>query len=94
MSSGNLDEIQKAAMAYRVKMEKAVFIDEGHIIIKVELDGGQLHEYDIEVTRCDTPEKILAWCEHLTEKTWMNLPLMRRFIYVAHDANGLTMKHV
>lgn len=50
--------------------------------ILIERPNG-LSPYDIELDRCDTPEKILAWVDHLTEKTWMTNDMFSEFIGVA-----------
>lgn len=96
MNKGNLDEIREMARLHRERMDKAVFIDKGHIVIRMNIgaDGDQIHEYDIELSRCDSPEKILSWVEHLLEKTWMEPDVLGKFIQVALSEHGLELPHI
>lgn len=65
---------------------KQVYVVDGHVVINVE------YEYNIELSRCDTAEKLLHWIWHLTEKTWMNTVVMRRFIEVVCRENKIEME--
>ena len=47
--------------------------------------------YEIPISDCSTPTQILERAEHLCEKTWMSVPLLRRFIHVATDAAGIDL---
>lgn len=43
-----------------------------------------LHDhYDIAWDRIDTPEKILVWVLHLSEKTWVTSDVLQRFVGAA-----------
>jgi hypothetical protein len=66
-------------------LQKQVSVADGHIVINVS------YEYNIELSRCNTPEKLLHWVWHLTEKTWMTNDVMRRFIEVACRENSIKM---
>lgn len=68
-------------------LQKQVFLADGHIVINVS------YEYNIELSRCNTPEKLLHWVWHLTEKTWMTNDVMRRFIEVACRENNIEMEN-
>jgi hypothetical protein len=39
--------------------------------------------YCIDKSQIDTPEKIIRWVVHLSEKNWMTSELIREFILVA-----------
>jgi len=66
----------------RDPLQGVVTVKEGHIVINVS------YEYNIELARVRTAAHILAWVQHLGEKTWMTIPVLRRFIYVAcREAN-------
>ncbi|MEM1145199.1 MAG: hypothetical protein AAGI88_21685 [Pseudomonadota bacterium] len=67
------------------RLEKQVYIADDHIVINVS------YEYNIALSRCDTPEKLLHWVWHLTEKSWMTNEVMRRFIDVACRENKIEM---
>jgi hypothetical protein len=40
-------------------------------------------EYNIELSRCDSYEKIIWWISHLSEKTWITVPMIEQFILLA-----------
>lgn len=79
----NMEDLLNEIRSRRADLEKMVYVEEGHVVINVH------YEYNIACDRCDTPEKILAWCVHLCEKTWMTPEVIRRFVQVAYNANGL-----
>lgn len=66
-------------------LSKAVYVSDGCITINVE------YEYEIELSRCDSLEKILSWVAHLCEKTWMNTEILERFIQIAAQTHGLEL---
>ena len=70
------------------KLAKQVYVSEGFLTIDVE------YEYNIEIARCNTPEKILAWVLHLSEKTWMTVEIMERFVQTALREAGLAIPSV
>ena len=63
---------------------------------QVKIDGNDIlisicsgEPYLIALARCDTHDKILSWVQQLTEKTWMTLPALNRFIQIAQSHYGL-----
>lgn len=80
----NLHEL---ALAEEERLRKQVYVEDDHIVINV------VTEYNVAKTRCDTPEKLLHWVWHLTEKTWMTNEIMRRFIEIACRENGIEMQN-
>ncbi len=77
----NLNEIKKQ----EEKLQKQVYVKDDNIVINVE------YEYNISKSSCDTPEKLLHWIWHLTEKTWMTNEVMRRFIEIACKEYSIKM---
>jgi hypothetical protein len=73
----DMEEIWDKMKSDDETLDKQVYVEEGHIVINVE------YEYNIELGRCDTYEKILAWVMHLSVKTWMTQKITRRFVNVA-----------
>ncbi len=67
------------------ELRKLCTLEDGHILLN--------HFYNIDLDRCDTHEKILAWIYHLGEKTWVTPDMLRRFIAIACDANNLEINH-
>ena len=41
--------------------------------------------YNIERSRCNTPEKIIAWAEHLSPKCWVDKQALVTFVLLAFD---------
>ncbi|MET3817291.1 hypothetical protein [Pantoea sp. UYEF8] len=61
-----------------------------HIIIKDPEPQGW--DYDVAISDCNTPEKILSWVMHLSEKTWVTKDIIRQFIRVSAQASGLKIE--
>lgn len=47
------------------------------------------YEYAIESTRCASPQAVIHWVMHLSEKTWVTTRHLRQFIQCAYAANNL-----
>src|SRR5206468_3710987 len=45
--------------------------------------------YEVTFTRCDTPEKILSWVAHLSEKSWMTAETLGEFVIEASGRVGV-----
>jgi hypothetical protein len=56
------------------ELKDKVYVEGGRIIMNVT------SEYDIDLNRCDTHEKILAWVVHLSEKAWITQEVLIKFI--------------
>ncbi len=82
MSNIDVDKIIKEYEA----LNKLIYFEDGFIVFSI------VQDYEININRCDTKEKILEWVLHLTQKPWMNKELLNRFIHVAYSANGFTRK--
>ncbi|PHM22987.1 hypothetical protein [Xenorhabdus ehlersii] len=67
---------------YLEQLDKLVRVDETHIILNTD-PGGTNNEYEILLQECGTPEQILWWTFHLTEKNWVTTDMLRRFIRLA-----------
>lgn len=80
-------DMMDAARKQRELMAKRVVVDEEGYII---LDGW----YEVEMSRCDTHEKILGWVLHLSEKDWADRAFLRHFVAVALSEAGLGHPHV
>ena len=65
------------------KMTEQCYIKDGFIVFNVD------YEYNINLSRCDTPAKILGWVQHLCEKTWITRELIERFISLATRHNKI-----
>ncbi|MCF8051575.1 MAG: hypothetical protein K9L59_10085 [Desulfobacterales bacterium] len=61
---------------------------------KVRIEGGSIvmtvrPRYEIDLSRCNTKEKILEWVAHLSRKTWVDRAVTSRFIELACGYHGL-----
>lgn len=65
------------------ELQKIIYVEGDTITINAA------YEYHIPVGRCCTHEKILSWVLHLSEKEWMDLELMERFVNVALSVNNM-----
>lgn len=57
----------------------------------IQIKDGAAAPYIIELFRCNTEEKILAWVLHLTEKTWVTCDIINEFIQLASERNNVTI---
>lgn len=64
-------------------LARMVSVKDGHIVIDVEF------EYNIELSRASSYADIVAWVQHLAEKTWMPAAVLGRFVSVACHEAGL-----
>lgn len=86
-----LAEIHQIAKEHRAKMEKLVFVDDGHIVIDLnELCGAPI-TYDIPLKQCETAEEILGWVWQLSEKTWLTTEVLRRFVAISTQHAGVNI---
>lgn len=70
----SLKELFSAGEKREKELEKIVFLRKGYIVLNIK------YEYEIQLSRCDTVAKILDWCLHLTQKTWMTTEYLHRFL--------------
>ena len=49
--------------------------------------------YHVSYNRCDTPSKILGWCDHLKRKTWFDTYLLDSFIQLAFERIGVRKEY-
>ena len=58
------------------------FNDEcGCFFIEICPGGG----YEISLSRCNTPEKVLAWMLHLSHKKWCTAEVLKDFLLCAEE---------
>lgn len=81
-----VDELWAEMVAHEERLAKQVYVKDNFIIIAVE------YEYPIELARCDTHEKILAWVVQLSDKNWMDPEVLQRFVYLAAQKHGLKLE--
>jgi len=81
----NTDDVFKEFLKQEKELEKIVYIEGNNIIINAA------YKYQVSITTCDTPEKLIAWTFHLTEKTWMNTKIIRHFIGLAARHSSISL---
>ncbi len=67
-----------------MKFEPKVICD-GKWITILNDHGG----YDIELSRCNTAQSILAWVAHLSEKIWIETQMINEFVKIATKKAGI-----
>ncbi|EMM6942158.1 hypothetical protein RGI86_002217 [Morganella morganii] len=65
-------------------------VDNRHFIF--HLDDEEIDLYEISRSTCNTPEQLLEWVFHLTEKRWMTMDLLRYFIQVASEKSNINIR--
>ena len=76
-------------MEHRAELAKKVYLEDGFVILNA---GNSL--YEISVDRIYSHEVLTNWAFHLTEKTWMDMDMMREFLRVASIAAKLPLEGV
>lgn len=57
----------------------------------VIIERGGHKRYDLLLSECDSPEKILSWVAHLGEKNWMTAKVLRDFVLSAAGHHGIDL---
>jgi len=81
----SMAELEEEYIRHVAELNRVCRIDNGYIILKI----GEVDAYEIEISRCDTCEKIVWWVYQLSEKDWMTLAVLRHFIDLACSYHGL-----
>lgn len=84
-------EAAEEAAAARELLDKQVQVKDGCIVLNATPDN-TLANYNIELNRCDTPAKLLGWIQHLTEKSWLTMGMLDRFVSRASHENGIEVQ--
>jgi hypothetical protein len=48
-------------------------------------------KYEISFSECASYPAILKWVYHLSQKSWITLPVLLRFVYLACEHHGLPL---
>ncbi|CNK98437.1 hypothetical protein [Yersinia aldovae] len=86
MKTVNHEDIIKEIREEDERLARQIYIQDGYITINVA------YEYNISLEACATHEALLGWVVHLSDKTWMDLDLMKHFIQIAAHANKLEIR--
>ena len=81
----SMAELEEGYIRHVAELDRSCRIDGGYIIFQTGDDG----DYEIELSRCDTYQKIVWWTCQLSSKNWMTLPVLERFIRLACSHHGL-----
>ena len=65
----------------------AMYIEDGFIVLDY------VYPYQIELSRCNTPGKILGWINQLSHKNWMNAERLSRFAQLAFGLIGIEIDY-
>jgi len=71
----NLKNLYREVEKHQKKLSSQCYIENDCIILNV------CYIYEIEISRCNTKDKLLHWVHHLlTTKSWINIELLIFFI--------------
>jgi hypothetical protein len=82
----NMNELEKEYKEHIGTLEKQCYVDNDDIVINVA------DEYRVPLSSCPTQEAILGWVRQLTEKTWITVPLIRRFVDTAAEHHKIKIQ--
>ncbi len=68
-----------------------VKISRGYVSIRTEWHVKHYDSYDFKLGRIDTPQKLLGWVHHLTEKVWFDRLVARELIEKVADRFGFDL---
>ena len=80
------NELAASCKQHEAWLRKNCRLERKSIVLRA---GG--YRYCIELSRCDTHEKLIEWVHHLNEKTWMTTQLMNRFLELCCKHHGLRL---
>jgi hypothetical protein len=86
-----IEEMEKKYIEYVQALEKLIHVEGEDILFKLP-EGSTDNNYRVGLDRCSTPEAILAWVRHLTEKKWMTVPVIHRFVELATEHHGINIQ--
>lgn len=78
MKLESIQDIIKRSQKEEEVLGKIVYIEDNYIVIDVK--NPFIFYYDIELSRINTPDKLLCWIFHLLGKNWMTTDILRKFI--------------
>jgi len=81
----SMEALSAAWLEEKKELARIVSIKEGHIVINMGF------EYNISLKTISSEKDVLKWAHHLCEKTWLTIPVLRRFIEVAMSETGLKL---
>ena len=72
-----------------MKETTCVKVDEGGLSFVARNEAGEVTStyFDLSSAQVDTERKVLAWVNWLSQKAWMDLPLIHDFILGCHRLN-------
>jgi len=82
----DIDDLSDAVDAKEHELNKLCWIEDGWIRFSI------VYEYDIELSRISTYQKLVWWTRHLAGKPWMTLPVLRHFIRLVCEHHGLEFR--
>lgn len=82
----SMEDLAERVKQDLVKESALCQVADGHISLADY--PGDTPNYDIALDRCNTPEKVLGWVYHLSEKTWITSDHIRAFIKMACREHG------
>lgn len=80
-----LEELEPECRRHEKRLERQLHIKGKSIVFCIP--GRE--NYAIELSRCNSAESILEWVHHLSEKKWISVELLNRFINLTAEHHEL-----
>ena len=78
-------EISEVLASHEEHLRTLITVEDGFIIFP------QVTDYDIDLSRLDSPVAILRWVLHLGQKPWVTPDMLMRFILLAASHHGFDL---
>jgi hypothetical protein len=94
MGTDDLKSIYEMEEAFREHvraLDKQCHLEGEDIVLKLP-EGSSDEDYRAPLDRCSTPEAILGWVRDLTEKKWITVPVIHRFVQLATQHHGIKIQ--
>jgi hypothetical protein len=81
----SMDDLEKVYREHERDLSEKCYMDGEDIVINLA------DEYRVALSRCSTPAAILGWVDQLTQKTWITVPVIQRFVQLATEHHRITI---
>lgn len=82
----NISQLLKSWEWHREKMKRCLSVEENYVVLRDWREESGF-TYDIEWDRLKTPLELLGWVSHLSQKNWLCLIQLGRFVDLVASRN-------
>lgn len=69
------------------KIKALCWLEDGFVVLRTS--GA---DYDIPLARCTNAEHLLGWVYQLSQKTWVTVPQLNRFITIVSQKQNISIR--